>query len=113
MHSPPFACAGLVHGSTWYMAPVGDVLAQQPQHAYLRRGLFAHAGLVFGAALRPLREAERAFAYPPGAAFEVVGADFLIDGNTYRPWLVEINALPSMAVKASLLHPPLVHLSSC
>ncbi len=46
-----------------------------------------------------LREEQNAYGYPSGSAFEVVGADFLIDGSTYRPWLVEINALPSMAVK--------------
>ena len=48
-----------------------------------------------------LREEQEAYGYPSGGAFEVVGADFLIDGSTYRPWLVEINALPSMAVKVN------------
>ena len=52
--------------------------------------------------MAPLKDAQQAFGYPSGAAFEVVGADFLIDGSTFRPWLVEVNALPSMAAKASV-----------
>lgn len=34
----------------------------------------------------------------PGSSFEVFGVDMLIDTN-YRPWLVEINAVPSLARK--------------
>ena len=64
-----------------------------------KKWLSRTAGLVSG--LRPLQEAKKAFVYPPGAAFKVAG--FLIGGCTYRPWLVELKARPSMAVKASLL----------
>ena len=42
---------------------------------------------------------------PPGSSFEVFGVDMLVD-NDYRPWLVEINAVPSLARKVS--HPVFV-----
>ena len=35
---------------------------------------------------------------PPGSSFEVFGVDMLVDTD-YRPWLVEINAVPSLARK--------------
>ena len=35
---------------------------------------------------------------PPGSSFEVFGVDMLVDSN-YRPWLVEVNAVPSLARK--------------
>ena len=37
---------------------------------------------------------------PPGSSFEVFGVDMLVDTD-YRPWLVEINAVPSLARKVS------------
>lgn len=45
---------------------------------------------------------------PPGSSFEVFGVDMLVDTD-YRPWLVEINAVPSLARKVppqSLALPP-------
>ena len=39
---------------------------------------------------------------PPGSSFEVFGVDMLVD-NDYCPWLVEINAVPSLARKVSHL----------
>ncbi len=35
---------------------------------------------------------------PPGSSFEVFGVDMLVDTD-FRPWLVEINAVPSLARK--------------
>lgn len=35
------------------------------------------------------------------SGFEVLGVDFLIDCH-YHPWVLEVNALPSMARKVSL-----------
>ena len=37
---------------------------------------------------------------PPGSSFEVFGVDMLVDTD-YRPWLVEVNAVPSLARKVS------------
>ena len=36
------------------------------------------------------------YPHPPGVAFELVGVDFLVD-SALRPWLLEFNAVPSMA----------------
>lgn len=36
------------------------------------------------------------FPHPQGVAFEVVGVDYLVD-RTLQPWLLEFNAVPSMA----------------
>ena len=36
------------------------------------------------------------FPRPQGVAFEVVGVDYLVD-RTLQPWLLEFNAVPSMA----------------
>lgn len=39
---------------------------------------------------------------PAGSSFEVFGVDMLVDTD-YRPWLVEVNAVPSLARKVSAL----------
>lgn len=41
---------------------------------------------------------------PPGSSFEVFGVDMLVDTD-YRPWLVEINAVPSLARKVGRAGP--------
>lgn len=39
---------------------------------------------------------------PAGSSFEVFGVDMLVDTD-YRPWLVEVNAVPSLARKVRLI----------
>ena len=40
------------------------------------------------------------YPHPPGTAFEVMGVDFLVD-SALQPWLLEFNAVPSMARQVS------------
>lgn len=58
------------------------------------------AGLTFAAAQPELSEAARQHPSPQGVAFEVLGVDFLVDSDLC-PWLLEINAVPSMARQVS------------
>lgn len=48
-----------------------------------------------------MRYSTAALGAPVGSSFEVFGVDMLVDTD-YRPWLVEVNAVPSLARKASL-----------
>lgn len=68
-----------------------------------------HAGLAFAAAQPSLRLAAQQHPYPPRVAFELLGVDFLVD-SALQPWLLEVNAVPSMArqVPASFLCPQLL-----
>lgn len=65
--------------------------------ARLPREWSAIAGLTFAAGMQAMRFS--AAAYPvaaAGATFEVVGIDFLVD-EQMKPWLLEVNAVPSLA----------------
>ena len=61
------------------------------------------AGLALAAGQRSMQVGAAEFPHPQGVAFEVVGVDFLVD-RALQPWLLEFNAVPSMArqVKAAL-----------
>ena len=54
------------------------------------------AGLALAAGQRSMQIGAAEYPHPPGAAFEVIGVDFLVD-SALRPWLLEFNAIPSMA----------------
>ena len=60
----------------------------------------ACAGLTFAAAQPALHAAAREHPSAPGATFEVMGFDFLVD-TALQPWLLEVNAVPSMARQVS------------
>ncbi|KAL3152177.1 hypothetical protein ABBQ32_001268 [Trebouxia sp. C0010 RCD-2024] len=55
-------------------------------------------GYTYGAGLNAMRGSAAYLGAPPGSSFEVFGVDMLVDTD-YRPWLVEINAVPSLARK--------------
>lgn len=59
------------------------------------------AGYTYAAGLNAMRGATRMLGAPPGSSFEVFGVDMLVD-TAFRPWLVEINAVPSLARKVGV-----------
>ncbi len=59
------------------------------------------AGLALAAGQRSMHIGAAEYPHPRGVAFEVVGVDFLVD-SALRPWLLEFNAVPSMARQVSL-----------
>ena len=56
------------------------------------------AGYTYAAGLNAMRGSAAWLGAHPGSSFEVFGVDMLVDTD-YRPWLVEINAVPSLARK--------------
>ncbi len=64
----------------------------------LRSRLHAAATAALAAAVPNARRAAAGLPGYQGGSFEVLGIDFLLDASL-RPWLVEVNALPSMARK--------------
>ena len=70
--------------------------SETPQR--LRRQLHAAVAASLAAALPTVRRAADQLAGFQGGSFEVLGVDFMVDASL-RPWLVEVNRLPSMARK--------------
>lgn len=64
----------------------------------LRSRLHAGVAASLAAALPSVRRSTAALPGYQGGSFEVLGVDFLVDASL-RPWLVEVNFLPSMARK--------------
>ncbi len=63
--------------------------------------LICLAGYTYAAGLNAMRGATRMLGAPSGSSFEVFGVDMLVDTD-FRPWLVEINAVPSLARKVGV-----------
>jgi hypothetical protein len=60
------------------------------------RDMQASASLVLAAALPAMRAAASEVGAPQQGAFEYFGLDFVLDAQL-RPWMLEVNAIPSMA----------------
>eukprot|EP00878_Enallax_costatus_P021301 GHUV01022547.1.p1 GENE.GHUV01022547.1~~GHUV01022547.1.p1 ORF type:complete len:513 (+),score=138.38 GHUV01022547.1:1-1539(+) len=59
--------------------------------------------LVFAAALRRIQEVQAQMDLHPRQTFQYFGLDFLLDSNCH-PWLMEVNATPSMKVAHEEAH---------
>lgn len=57
---------------------------------------YASAGLAFAAAQPSLLLGAQEFPSAQGVPFELLGVDFVVDARL-QPWLLEVNAVPSMA----------------
>lgn len=66
------------------------------------------AGLALVAGQRSMHVGAAEYPHPRGVAFELVGVDFLVDSNL-RPWLLEFNAVPSMARQVTAKHCRMSH----
>ncbi|KAL4853083.1 Tubulin polyglutamylase TTLL5 [Chlorella vulgaris] len=64
----------------------------------LRRQIHAAVAASLAAALPAVRQSSGRLAGFQGGSFEVLGVDFLVDAQL-RPWLVEVNRMPSLARK--------------
>ncbi|KAI8462616.1 MAG: tubulin-tyrosine ligase family-domain-containing protein [Monoraphidium minutum] len=65
--------------------------------AGLWRQCLSASALVFAAALRRIQEVQAQMDLPPKSTFQYFGLDFLVDAALH-PWLMEVNATPSMKV---------------
>lgn len=93
-------------GFACYRVRVGLGLGCIIQPRFDGRGRLCAAGLAFAAAAGDLRAVAAAQRARPGTTFELVGADFVVDAGL-RPWLLEVNAMPSLArkVRCPLVQP--------
>jgi hypothetical protein len=64
----------------------------------LRRQIHVAVAASLAAALPAVRQSSGRLAGFQGGSFEVLGVDFLVDAQL-RPWLVEVNRMPSLARK--------------
>ncbi|KAJ9519622.1 hypothetical protein QJQ45_013362 [Haematococcus lacustris] len=87
------------NGRVWSLTTLRDHLPPAAWHK-VWQGMMRSTSLVFAAALPRAHEVQRQMALPPQSCFQFFGLDFLLD-EQYAPWLLEVNATPSMKVEHS------------
>lgn len=84
------------NGDVWDLRRLEGHLGRARWRDLWRKCLRASA-LVFASALRRIQEVQAQMDLPPKSTFQYFGIDFLIDSDLH-PWLMEVNATPSMKV---------------
>jgi hypothetical protein len=89
-------------GGSRRLAASSSLSSMKQQHHQRRwrdawRDMRAAAGLAAMAAAPTMRADAKEGDAPPRGTFEYFGLDFVLDASGYRPWLLEVNAVPSMA----------------
>jgi len=82
----------------WPLSRVAETLGPAAW-AELWEGLCRASALALAASARRVAAARRELPLPAGAqGFQLFGLDFVVDAASLRPWLLEVNATPSMRV---------------
>jgi hypothetical protein len=80
----------------WPLRRVAEVLGPLAWRE-LWEALCRSSALALAASARRVRDLRSEIALPPGGAFQLFGLDFVVDASL-KPWLLEVNATPSMRV---------------
>jgi hypothetical protein len=80
----------------WPLRRVADTLGPRPWRE-LWDALCASSALALAASVKRVQDLRAEVPLPPGGAFQLFGLDFVVDADL-KPWLLEVNATPSMRV---------------
>lgn len=88
------------NGDVWSLDQLRQHLGEQ-RYSQLWHGMCQSAAAAFASALPRCAEVFAAVSPPAHSCFQFFGLDFLVDVNGH-PWLMEVNATPSMKVEHSV-----------
>eukprot|EP00798_Chlamydomonas_sp_ICE-L_P005188 gene5188-18411_t len=86
-----------MNGTVWTLQQLRDHIGHDCYNAMYSK-LQQNVALTYAATLPSLRAEAEKMRTPPNSTFELMGLDFMVD-DQYRPWLLEVNSTPSLAVE--------------